>query len=189
MYHSLDNTKKWNFETLFLMNYEAEPVKINVVKNLSKICYVSKWNMYGALILWSTSLSCENFRKLHFIHPILCGVKVLCYQYYSSPLRNSVFQNSLFHFFFKDISQKIRLYISTYRKLSKYDGKLQFDNLTMQQLKAENVILIWEAGTNSRLFKLAYQCRKLIFSSQKPKTYNYFHHIRNSTENSLLSFL
>ena len=31
-----------------------------------------------------TSLSCKNFRKLHFIHPILRGVKVLCYQYYTS---------------------------------------------------------------------------------------------------------
>ena len=34
----------------------------------------------------TTSLSCENFKKLHFMRPILCRVKVLCYQYYSSPL-------------------------------------------------------------------------------------------------------
>ena len=33
------------------------------------------------------SFICENCRKLYFIHPILCGVKVLCYQYYTSPLK------------------------------------------------------------------------------------------------------
>ena len=33
------------------------------------------------------SFICENFRKLHFINPILCEVKVLCYQYYTSPLK------------------------------------------------------------------------------------------------------
>ena len=48
-------------------------------------------NEIRVLILWTTSLSCENFRKLHFIHPILCGVKVLCYQYYISSLSVSKF--------------------------------------------------------------------------------------------------
>ena len=28
-------------------------------------------------MLWTTSLSCENFRKLRFTHPILCGVELL----------------------------------------------------------------------------------------------------------------
>ena len=42
---------------------------------------------YGTLIRRAISLTCENFRKLHFMQPILCGlVKILCYQYYSSPL-------------------------------------------------------------------------------------------------------
>ena len=43
------------------------------------------------------------------------------------------------------------------------------------------------------LFKLlALQCSKSDFSSQNPKAYNYlqpYHHIRNSAEYNLLSFL
>ena len=41
------------------------------------------------------SFTCENFRKLHFIHSILCGVKVLCYQYYTSPLTKIPFLKRL----------------------------------------------------------------------------------------------
>ena len=65
---------------------EAKPIKIAVVKNYN----VSKWNDYGSLFLWATSLTCENFWKLGFNNWILCEVKVLCYQYYISTIRRNL---------------------------------------------------------------------------------------------------
>ena len=85
------------------------------------------------------------------------------------PLRNSIFQNSLFHFPYKDIFQQINFHMSTDRKFE-YNGKLpskySFRHLTMQQLKVENVILIWEAGTNNRAFQtgLAVQEARFFFT-------------------------
>ena len=52
---------------------------------------------------------------------------------------------SRFHFLHKDLFQNIRLNILTYRKLSKVMENCSFTDLTVQQLKLKNVILIWEA--------------------------------------------
>ena len=43
--------------------------------------------------------------------------------------------------------------MSTYKKLSNVTENYNFRHLTMQELKVENLTLIWEADTNSRAFQ------------------------------------
>ena len=80
-------------------------------------------------------------------------------------LRNSIFQNSLFHYLFEDMFQKVRLLcISTYETL-KYNGKLllkySFRPSTHQQLKMS--YLSGRQGPSSELFNHVWLCKRSDF--------------------------
>ena len=52
--------------------------------------------------------------------------------------------------------------------------KTEFRHLTMQQLKVENVILMWEARINSRAFRTVLAAQEVKFVFTKPQNIQLF---------------